>query len=155
MKIIICGSRDWVRYELIDNTVFRLKQILADDLTIIEGEARGVDSMARISAKKYGIKVQQFPAKWTVFGKAAGPIRNREMLDQGPDMVIAFSNDIAESRGTKNMVNLALDAKVPCFLLTEDNYKDKISGLASLIQGIRNAEKYHVAHPEEYCTGDV
>lgn len=43
-------------------------------------------------------------------GKAAGPIRNQRMLDDGkPDRVLAFPG----GRGTANMVKLAKAAGVP------------------------------------------
>jgi hypothetical protein len=52
--------------------------------------------------------IKRFPADWNAHGKAAGPIRNKEMLDwalqQGkPITVLAFPG----GRGTKSMVDLA------------------------------------------------
>ncbi len=50
----------------------------------------------------------KFRAKWGEYGKAAGAIRNQQMLDEGkPDLVLAFSHDLANSKGTKDMVNRA------------------------------------------------
>ena len=47
-------------------------------------------------------------------GKAAGPIRNREMLrDGGPEMVAAFHTDLSQSKGTLDMVRIARSAGVP------------------------------------------
>lgn len=49
-----------------------------------------------------------FPADWKQYGKAAGPIRNKQMLDEGqPDLVLCFHDDIEKSKGTKNMYELA------------------------------------------------
>lgn len=42
------------------------------------------------------------------------------MLDEGkPDYVLAFHNDIFNSKGTKDMLNRAKKAGVPCTLVTE------------------------------------
>ena len=54
-----------------------------------------------------GFAVRSYPADWTTYGKAAGPIRNKVMLDQGLDIVIAFHPDIEQSKGTRHMVSIA------------------------------------------------
>ncbi|WP_197026348.1 hypothetical protein [Polaribacter sp. Hel_I_88] len=46
----------------------------------------------------------RFPAEWNKFGKAAGPVRNKEMAIYA-DALIAFWD--GKSRGTKNMIQLA------------------------------------------------
>jgi hypothetical protein len=74
----------------------------------IEGEAKGADSLARDVALELGFKVLSFPADWDKYHRAAGPIRNRQMLTEGkPDLVLAFHQDLTRSKGTKNMVTLA------------------------------------------------
>jgi hypothetical protein len=56
-----------------------------------------------------------YPANWKTNGRAAGPIRNREMLTQEePDLVLAFPG----GRGTSNMVRLANEAGVPVQTVT-------------------------------------
>jgi hypothetical protein len=51
-----------------------------------------------------------FPADWEKYGKAAGPIRNQQILVEGkPDLVVAFQG----GRGTANMVSRAQQAGVP------------------------------------------
>ncbi len=78
--------------------------------TLIHGAARGADSMAGQYGAEMGLKVQAFPADWATHGRAAGPIRNRQMLVEGkPDLVIAF----AGGRGTANMMVQAREAGVP------------------------------------------
>jgi hypothetical protein len=55
----------------------------------------------------------EYPAQWHKYGRAAGPIRNQQMLAEGkPDLVLAFHDDIDGSRGTKDMVNRARRAGV-------------------------------------------
>lgn len=61
-------------------------------------------------ATDHGVAVICCPADWRWHGKAAGPIRNKQMLDQhSPDLVIAFPG----GRGAANMVALARAAGVP------------------------------------------
>ena len=55
-----------------------------------------------------------FPADWIRHGRAAGPIRNEQMLREGcPDLVVAFHDDPGLGRGTADMVRRALAAGVP------------------------------------------
>lgn len=107
MRVLVCGSRHF-------NDMVLLTRVL-DDITIsevIEGEARGADTLARTWAELRGIPVRKFPADWNKHGKAAGPIRNKQMLDEGkPDLVVAFL--APDSRGTKNMIDQATKAGVP------------------------------------------
>jgi hypothetical protein len=122
MKVLVCGSRYWDNSNIVsavldeenDNQPFTL---------VIEGEASGADTMGREWAEARGIPVLPFPANWEKYGKAAGPIRNQQMLDEGqPDFVIAFTHDIEKSRGTRDMVSRAMKADIPVRIVgLEDN----------------------------------
>jgi hypothetical protein len=83
-------------------------------LCVIEGEAKGADSLARQWAYDNDIPVEKYPADWTAHGRAAGPIRNRKMLTEGkPDIVVAFpSVPLDQSKGTRNMVEQARKADI-------------------------------------------
>jgi len=60
------------------------------------------------------VAVQVFPADWETHGKAAGPIRNQRMLDEGrPDLVVAFPG----GRGTSDMVARAKRAGVEVMMI--------------------------------------
>lgn len=77
---------------------------------IISGHARGADQIAEMYADEKGIPVRVFPADWDKYGKKAGYIRNKKMLDEGqPDLVIAFPG----GRGTEMMCILAEMADIP------------------------------------------
>lgn len=85
---------------------------------VIEGEAKGADTMARNAAIHLGIHVERYPADWEKFGRAAGPIRNLKMLMEGkPTHVIAFHDDIGKSKGTKDMINQARKAGLDVLLV--------------------------------------
>lgn len=88
------------------------------DMEVVSGGARGADSLAALWARKNGVPFREFPADWDRFGKSAGFRRNREMLDDGPDLVVAFSEDLAASKGTSMMVGLARDAGVPVIVVS-------------------------------------
>jgi hypothetical protein len=112
-RILFCGSRDWTDRKAIADVM----KLLPKGTVIIEGEAPGADSIAREEALRLGFIVVPFEANWKKFGRAAGPIRNARMLDQGrPDAVVAFHDDIEASKGTKNMLKQAREAGLPTFL---------------------------------------
>ncbi len=120
MKILVCGDRNWSNRQFIYGYLYRLTKFeYRDRIVIIEGEARGADTMARDWAELNGVKFEPYPADWKLHGKAAGPIRNRQMLSAKPDMVIAFHNDIGSSKGTRHMVTIARAAGIPVTVVTE------------------------------------
>ena len=91
----MCGDRNWTDAETIADILLWFRPHI-----IIEGAARGADRLSGVEARYYGIQVHEFPAEWTKYGKSAGIIRNRQMLDEEPDLVIAFHDDIEHSAGT-------------------------------------------------------
>lgn len=69
--------------------------------SVLAGGARGADRHAVAWAKRRGIPSIEMKADWDAHGRAAGPIRNQRMLDQGkPALVIAFPG----GDGTADMV---------------------------------------------------
>lgn len=115
MKILCCGDRNWNNFQLVYNTLITFPC----DTTVIHGAARGADTIAGKVANLLGMKVEIYSADWTKQGKSAGPIRNRQMLDQKPDLVLAFHNDIEASKGTKDCVTEAKRRGIPVRLLKE------------------------------------
>ena len=116
-RVLICGSRDWTRKNIIERELNKLEP---SKTLIIHGGARGVDRLAGKLAKERGIEVIVFPAEWDKYGKAAGMIRNQQMLKEGkPDLVLAFSENIEYSKGTKNMRDISEDAGVEVRVISE------------------------------------
>lgn len=120
MKILVCGGRAF------SNRAALFKALAAvharKGITcVIHGAAPGADSLAGEWASRNGIPQQVFRADWKLYGKSAGPIRNRQMLCDGkPDGVVAFPG----GRGTANMVKQATEAglkvwEVNCSTLSE------------------------------------
>lgn len=118
MRVLVSGSRDWTNTTLILEC---LKALYYDGYdTLIEGEAKGADTIAKNCGRYLGMTVLPFPADWKKYRRAAGPIRNQKMLTDGkPDLVIAFHNNITESKGTKDMIERAKKAGIPCYLIRE------------------------------------
>jgi hypothetical protein len=105
MRVLVCGSRDLGR-EWLKKIRDRLEK-LPPDTVIVEGGARGADLLARTAALDTGLNVIEIPANWRKYGPSAGPIRNRQMLDLAPGLVIAFHPNVEESKGTKDCVGQA------------------------------------------------
>ena len=129
MKILICGGRNYDPAMVIiklskDNF---LENIIRDefdlawedyknDITIIQGGAKGADLGGKQFADYFGFNIEEYKADWKKYGKAAGPIRNKQMIDEGkPDLVIAFPG----GSGTMNMIKQAKDAYIPVYKVGE------------------------------------
>lgn len=128
MRLLICGDRHWEDFHIITTTLHGFLSDAAtnfDKLVIIEGCAKGADSIAchwydgRDRRPRHElVKHEHYPADWETHGKPAGPIRNRQMLGVGkPDIVVAFHDDLDNSKGTKDMVDIAKAAKVPVYVI--------------------------------------
>lgn len=86
--------------------------------TIVHGAAPGADSMAARIALDLHFQVEAHAANWEKHGRAAGPIRNKEMVEAGADAVFAFvDKPLAESRGTANCVKQAREAGIPVYVI--------------------------------------
>lgn len=73
---------------------------------VITGGSGNIDLLAEQAAIALNIPVHVYEADWKRHGRSAGPIRNREMIDQlgDGDGVLAFWDGV--SRGTWNTINL-------------------------------------------------
>jgi hypothetical protein len=112
MKVLVFGGRDFIDEKFIFRVLDKLHVEYGPFTCLVEGEARGVDTIAKKWAKKCGLKVKKHPANWKLYGKAAGAIRNQEMLDENKiDLAIAFPG----GRGTTDMTNRVLKKKILLF----------------------------------------
>ncbi len=114
MRILICGDRNWTNEKIMED---ELKRYFDINAYIITGGCRGADDIAFNLANRHGVETKVYHAKWSKFGKFAGPERNTRMLIEGkPDLVIAFHTNIMQSRGTLNMVGQANEAGIPVYI---------------------------------------
>lgn len=117
LTVITCGDRD-SRCEY-RPVIKRALKNLPPNSTVVHGGCRGIDIESAKIAKKIGLKVISYPIsekEWRTLGRAAGPVRNRRMLETKPDMVLAFHPDVTHSKGTKNMMITAHSEGIPVYL---------------------------------------
>lgn len=105
MKLLVAGSRD------ITDALF-IRQHIAlhiqrrgfpENIELISGMARGVDTIAANFAQDCNLILHKFPADWDKHGRSAGYIRNKEM-GECADELLAFWD--GKSNGTKNMIDI-------------------------------------------------
>lgn len=122
MRILVCGGRNFTNQNFVWDKLHQIAEKHVSfnldalgpiynyhELTIISGMAKGVDTIAADWAVTNWCKLLKFPADWDKYGKAAGAIRNQQMLDEGkPDLVVAFPG----GRGTADMVRRAKKADI-------------------------------------------
>jgi hypothetical protein len=113
MRLLVCGGRDFKDVPLLWRALDELRASTpepgirlvidgaSDDVT---GPYKGADYWAHQWALARDIPTIRQHAKWREQGRAAGPIRNGEMLERHkPDRLVAF----AGGRGTQNMIEQA------------------------------------------------
>ena len=119
---IFCGSRDFDDRTIIETLVHGVQSVATlrgRPFVLVEGEARGADTLSRVEAEALGVTVVKCPADWDQHGKRAGVLRNVAMLKlYKPDLVIAFSDDIENSAGTRHMATIARKAGVPVYVVS-------------------------------------
>lgn len=101
MKVIIAGSRGVT-------TRAEVLQAILDSgfhvTEVVSGGARGPDQIGEWWARTVGVPVRRFPADWKTHGRAAGPIRNREMAAYADALIAVWDG---ESSGTADMIGEA------------------------------------------------
>lgn len=108
MRVLICGGRDYGDQAQFNAYMDDLHKHSPVD-RIIHGAAPGADTLAGVWAFLRSVSVDVFKANWREHGRAAGPLRNQRMIDEGkPDLVVAFPG----GRGTADMVRRAKAAGV-------------------------------------------
>ena len=102
MILLVTGGRDYNDRAAIYSALTLLHATYPVS-TLIHGCARGVDTICGQWATDNHIPVVRCPADWETHGKAAGAIRNAEMLQHNPTYLVAFPG----GRGTADMVRKA------------------------------------------------
>lgn len=106
MRTIIAGSRSITDtaevFAAIDSCPWEVTTILC-------GCAKGPDTLALVWAGA-DTPVEFYPPDWEKLGKAAGIIRNREMLAKAEALIAIWDGS---SHGTKDMIFIARKAGLP------------------------------------------
>lgn len=119
-KILVTGDREW-------DDIARVVEVLKGyrpGTILVHGACRGADIICAAVAETLGFEARAYPADWEKHRRAAGPIRNRQMLteehkpEEPIDVVFAFHNNFENSRGTADMVKIVEKAGIPWELIT-------------------------------------
>lgn len=112
LRLLICGGRHFSDYETLSDEA---EKILSDysvtyaDVEIVSGHCEGADQLGERFAKEHGMSLKIFPAEWKKYGRAAGPIRNKKMVEYISECdrcaVLAFVSK--NTKGTNNTLSLA------------------------------------------------
>lgn len=103
MRILFSGSRDFPDLDFVHGVVNDYSTSRTYEECIV-GDARGVDEAVQEAAAGW-LDVKVFKAEWEKHGRRAGILRNIQMLDEQPDLVVAFWD--GESPGTKHVIDEA------------------------------------------------
>jgi len=82
--------------------------------SLVSGGATGVDTIAYKYAKIHSIPIRVFYPDWQKYGKSAGPLRNKQII-QNANHVLAFWDGL--SRGTRSSIQLARTHNVPLTII--------------------------------------
>lgn len=104
MKLAVIGSRSFGDYDLLSFVLDEYCIEYDNNIKIISGGARGADRLAEKYAVDRDLDLQVFPADWDTHGKAAGFIRNKQIVDECDELVAFWDG---KSRGTLNSINHA------------------------------------------------
>lgn len=120
MRILFTGSRTWDNVATIIGAVqleVWLAEAKQEETVFVHGACpRGADKIADDLAKQWGVAVETHPADWSI-GRSAGFVRNKQMVDLGADVCLAFIKD--NSRGATHTANLAKAAGIPTKIYRE------------------------------------
>lgn len=105
----MCGGREFSDMAYLTDRMDFARVWFAQDYCVIQGEARGADTLARAWAELRGVCCIGVRANWERYNGRAGGIRNAWMRDFClPQLVIAFPG----GTGTADMIKLAEKAKI-------------------------------------------
>jgi hypothetical protein len=110
MRTIIAGSRGITDTNIL---LAALAEIDWEPTVVLCGMAKGADTLGKLWAESLGIPVEEYPADWETYGKAAGFIRNKEMADKAEALIALWDG---QSKGTRHMINLAKERKLVVFV---------------------------------------
>lgn len=110
-RLLVSGSREYHKEFVLCMAIIR-KAIKHPDIVVVHGDCpKGADRMAKDFCKRWGIPQDPFPANWDLYGKPAGHIRNKEMVDTNPDFAFFFLE--GKSSGTLNCLDHAIKKGIP------------------------------------------
>jgi hypothetical protein len=115
MRVIVTGSRKWPDLLKVTKELTHL-YLQHGPFVLVHGACpTGADYAAHhwyeMAGQELGCHEVRYPADWDQFGTRAGPIRNKQMIEAGADLVLAFP--LPEGSGTQHTMDLARAAGIP------------------------------------------
>lgn len=111
-RVVVSGCRNYCNYaeakKYIDICISKIKTEYT--LIFVSGACRGADLLGERYAQENNYALEKYPAEWDVYGKSAGPRRNRKMAEIG-DFFICFWD--GQSAGTKTMIDFVTELQKP------------------------------------------
>lgn len=114
MKTIIAGCRTFKDYALLKEKLNHYRNYTGNIYEVVSGGADGADFLGEKYAVENGIPIKHFPADWNTHGRAAGPIRNKQMADYADCLIAVWDG---KSKGTKNMIDNMNKLKKPVYMI--------------------------------------
>lgn len=122
LKVIIAGSRGIEDYSML---LSALKLINFEITEVVCGLAVGVDLLGERWAITNNIPIKYMPAKWNVYGKKAGIVRNKEMADYADAAIVLWDT---KSPGAKNMIHEMQKRMKPVYIQIPSTPLDALNG---------------------------
>lgn len=110
IQVMVTGSRTYSNQEKVRYALKEIDNLYKGSITLIHGGAKGADFLADREAQILGWGIRTFHADWETHGKKAGPMRNQEMINERPNIVLAFPGE--NSIGTWDAVRRAKKAGI-------------------------------------------
>lgn len=134
-RVLVCGGRDAdIDPSIVDICISEIIEEFAEgEIEFVSGSAKGGDALGEQYAEDNGYSIVQFKPDWKKYGRAAGPIRNKQMVDYIQEcdnpIVIAFWD--GKSSGTRSTIKYAQDAGIDVHII---RYKNALQNVDSGIQ---------------------
>lgn len=119
-RLLVTGARAWDDVWTIEHFLDGVLEY-HDDLVVVHGDCPiGADAIAKNWSYHNYVPQELYPALWDGYGKAAGHIRNKQMVDTNPDYAVAFIK--GEARGTLNCLSHIEKAGIPHATFRAEQY---------------------------------
>lgn len=132
IRVLVTGGRDYTDRDTVAKALWHLGEhyifgVQPEQIVLVHGDCkrfnedgsvdldRSADQLAAQEAADLGWQTEPHPADWSLYGDAAGPIRDKEMVALGAHYCLVFPG----GEGTKNCRRLALAAGIPVIDIPE------------------------------------